>query len=244
MIRSLRLLLFLILTVTLAGPSVSVAGTTPPDTGAQFTEPPDGLRDHRYCEVIAAFRSGFKARLEVYSTFGLNDCPGDVWGELDEDALAEELDAKAVKFNGPRYWVMNSIESGEAAESKTVDFGGIEMALSAVMTMKGRGGQEPYSENTVERTRSATFTYLAGNEIYELTSPEGDVYRMQSYSQVVDPTLTIDDLRSLGDRLELPEGWSYEARVLAEDSRLVTEEEAYVVTDDLKNTYQRVRSHD
>jgi hypothetical protein len=244
MMRSLRLLLFLILTVTLAGSAVSVAGTTPPDTGAQFTEPPDGLRDHRYCEVIVAFRSGFKARLEVYNTFGLNDCPGDLWDELDEDALAEELDAKTVRFNGPRYWVVNSVESGEDGDSKTVDFGGIEMALSAVVTMKGRGGQEPYSENTVERTRSATFTYLAGNEIYELTSPEGDVYRMQSYSQVVDPSLAIDDLKSLGDRLDLPEGWTFQARVLTEDSKLMAEEESYVVTDDFKNAYQRVRSHD
>jgi hypothetical protein len=244
MIRSIRLLLFLILTVTLAGSAVSVAGTTPPDTGAQFTEPPDDLRDHRYCEVIAAFRSGLKARLEVYTTFGLNSCPGDLWDELDEDALAEELDAKAVKFNGPRYWVVNSVESGEDGDSRTVDFGGIEMALSAVMTMKGRGGQEPYSENTVKRTRAASFIYLAGNEVYELTSPEGDVYRMQSYSQVVDPSLAIDDLKSLGDRLELPEGWTFQARVLTEDSELMAEEEAYVVTDDLKNTYQRVRSHD
>jgi hypothetical protein len=67
---------------------------------------------------------------------------------------------------------------------------------------------------------------------------------MQSYSQVVDPKLVIDDLKSLGARLELPEGWSYEARVLAEDSKLMAEEESYVVTDDFKNAYQRVTSHD
>jgi hypothetical protein len=139
---------------------------------------------------------------------------------------------------------MNSMESGEDGESKTVNFGGIEMALSAVMTVKGRGGQEPYSESTVKRTTPTTLTYLSGNEVYELASPDGDVYRMQSYSQVVDPLLVIDDLKSLGDRLELPEGWSYQARVLAEDSRLVTEEEAYVVTDDFKNAYQRLTSRD
>jgi len=142
---------------------------------------------------------------------------------------------------------MNSMERGEDGESKTVDFGGIEMALSGIMTVKGRGdvpGQEPYSEYAVRRTTTATFTYLAGNEVYELTSPEGDVYRMQSYSRTVDPTLVIDDLTSLGDRLELPEGWSYRARVLADESRLVTGEEAHVVTDELKNTYQRVTSED
>jgi hypothetical protein len=36
--------------------------------------------------------------------------------------------------------------------------------------------------------------------VYELINPEGDVYRMQSYAQDVDPTLTIDDLETLGDQ--------------------------------------------
>ncbi len=32
---------------------------------------------------------------------------------------------------------------------------------------------------------------------------------MQAYSQIRDPELAIGDLRSLGDRLELPLGWRY-----------------------------------
>jgi hypothetical protein len=35
--------------------------------------------------------------------------------------------------------------------------------------------------------------------------------------------LTIEDLETLGDGLDLPKGWSYQARVLAEDSELKTE---------------------
>jgi hypothetical protein len=76
--------------------------------------------------------------------------------------------------------------------------------------------------------------------VYELTSPKGDVYRMQSYSQIVDQTLTIEDLETLGDRLDLPEGWSYQARVLTADSALVVEGVTYVINDEFLNTYQKV----
>ena len=76
--------------------------------------------------------------------------------------------------------------------------------------------------------------------VYELTSPEGDVYRMQSYTQLVDPTLTIDDLETLGERLELPEGWRYQARVLGEDSQLVADGLAFVINDDFLNAYQKI----
>jgi hypothetical protein len=63
---------------------------------------------------------------------------------------------------------------------------------------------------------------------------------MQSYAQDVDPTLTIDDLEALGDRLDLPEGWSYQARVLEADSVVVVDGLAYVIHDDLLNGYMKV----
>ena len=63
---------------------------------------------------------------------------------------------------------------------------------------------------------------------------------MQSYAQIVDPPLTIDDLETLGVRLELPEGWGYQARVLTDDSELIADGLAYVINDDFGNSYQKV----
>jgi hypothetical protein len=63
---------------------------------------------------------------------------------------------------------------------------------------------------------------------------------MQSMSQIVDPTLVPDDLAALGTRLELPPGWTYEARRLDEDLRLTTDNDAVVLQDELQNSYQRV----
>ena len=96
---------------------------------------------------------------------------------------------------------------------------------------------DPYIEHAV--LRNTIFTFDAGEEIYELTSPESVVYVMQSMSQIVDPALTMSDLPTLDSRLVLPSGWTYQARTL--DAELVLEAagEAIVVQDDLSNTYQR-----
>jgi len=214
----------------------------PEVTQTQFLTPPDDVRDYRYCEIVPIFRSGVTLHVEVYNTIDLNECPADLWDALDQDALIEAYDAMDVKMNGPRYWVLNEIEDdGATADGKTADFGGIEMKLRAVLETKlweGAVGGKFYTENEVQRT--TTFTYYADNMVYELTSPEDDVYRMQSYSQIVDPTLTIDDLETLGERLELPEGWRYQARLLTEASELKADGLAYVINDELGNSYQKV----
>jgi hypothetical protein len=61
---------------------------------------------------------------------------------------------------------------------------------------------------------------------------------MQAYCIGVDPSLTQDALASLGDRLALPEGWTYRTRVL--DAELVVDTSnalATVIQDELENTY-------
>ncbi len=63
---------------------------------------------------------------------------------------------------------------------------------------------------------------------------------MQSYAQIADPSLSISDLENLGSRLELPKGWSYRTRVLTEDSRLRANGVAYVINDNLYDSYQKV----
>lgn len=218
----------------------------PAVTQSQSYPPPADLRDFRYCEIIPVFQTRLTFHVEVYNTMGLSDCPADLWAKGDAAAIAKEHDAKVVKLNGPRYWVLNRIVSGGAtAAGKIVDFDGIEMKLLAVLETKlweGTVGDAFYTPNEVQRT--TTFSYWAGNRVYELISPEGDVYRMQSYSQIVDPTLTIADLETLGERLDLPEGWRYEARILAENSDLKADGLAYVINDDLLNSYQKVTQND
>ena len=43
---------------------------------------------------------------------------------------------------------------------------------------------------------------------------------MQSFSRVFDKDLQLEDLQSLGERLELPQGWSFSTPILGEDFAL------------------------
>ncbi|HKC62852.1 MAG TPA: hypothetical protein VKB86_04410 [Pyrinomonadaceae bacterium] len=202
---------------------------------------PAELRNVRYCEVIPVTRDGRTLTSWVYNTLGLNDCPAAEWDALTEDEVNEEYGSIAAKLNGPRYWVIDKLEaSGSTTTGETFTFGGIEMALRAKLETKlreGTVGEQFYVPNEVQR--DTVYTYMAGESVYELTSPEGDVYIMQSYAQIKDKNLTIDDLPSLGSRLSLPEGWTYSTRTLDEDYELVTDGLAYVINDDLYNSYQR-----
>jgi haloalkane dehalogenase len=92
--------------------------------------------------------------------------------------------------------------------------------------------QTPYTERTIERHN--TWTWNAGRRVYELLAPDGSNYLMQSYAQTRDPEQTITDLRTLGDRLALPPGWSYRLRRLKDDLTLRAKHRATVIQDDLQ----------
>jgi hypothetical protein len=232
----------LVLAITLAACGSAPPKSIPAVTPSQAMAVPADLRDFRYCEIIPVFRERATLPVEVYNTISLNDCPADLWAKLDAEAMAKQYSAEVVKLNGPRYWVLNQlVGAGATTEGKVVDFGGIEMRLVAQLETKlweGSVGDAFYVPNEVQRT--TTYTYLAGNMVYELTSPEGQIYRMQSYAQIADPKLTIADLEILGPRMKLPQGWSYQARVLTENSQLKADGMAYVINDEFYNSYQRV----
>ena len=122
------------------------------------------------------------------------------------------------------------------------DFGGIPMRLSASVELPpGTTLEEPmpYAVNRV--SRDTVFHYVAGRQVYELESPEGIRYRMQSFTRGQDPDQQLVDLQRLGQRLDLPAGWSFHVIMLAEDTPLPTVNGvAEVITDELGNTYQRI----
>lgn len=61
---------------------------------------------------------------------------------------------------------------------------------------------------------------------------------MQTWSQVADADLSRTDLSKLGERLKLPDGWTYQSRVLDSPLRIdTTTHAAHVLQDDLTNSY-------
>jgi hypothetical protein len=222
--------------------SVENAQVIPAVTPSQSMPIPEDLRDIRYCEILVVNRKFATFNIDVYNTIGSSDCPAEVWNQIDTKALAKTYHAFTVETNGPRYWVINAVTgSGETAAGKIVDLDGLEMKLIAEIEMKVWDALSKYSlykEHEVQR--SNTWIFYAGNMVYELINPEGDVYRMQSYAQIVDPALTIDDLESLGEHLDLPEGWTFQPRLLEEDSELAADGLAYMIQDEFRNSYMKV----
>jgi hypothetical protein len=201
-------------------------------------------RGDRYCEIILLYQNGSMIEGEIWGTQGLNECPAASWDALDSADIQAETGALAVIMNGPRLILPNSgVEpGGGSGSSDRRFFGDLEMAFKGTVEIDpahlppGQGNLA-YVETIARRT--ATFIFNEGEEIYELLAPDGAVYVMKSVSQIVDPSLSLDDLPTLGSRLALPPGWSYSPRVLDEDFHLVAEGIMINLQDDLQNTYQK-----
>jgi hypothetical protein len=197
-----------------------------------------GVRGARYCEIFAVRRHGLQLESRVYNTFGLNDCSSADWSALDADALKKQLQVDGIVLNGPRYWMMDRIETNDL-NGEVASLGGLQMRLVASMRVplsRLAQGRSPYKETTIERTTA--WIFVRGAPVFELTAPNGQTYVMQSYSQIVDTSLSQSDLPALAARLQLPTSWRYGSRILDEDLTLRALGKATIIQDDLQNTYQ------
>jgi hypothetical protein len=191
----------------------------------------------RYGEVLLVRPGASGPEATVYNSFPLNDCPQELWSKLDAEAIARENDAAVALLNGPRYWLMSSIEKVAHRPPVMKTFGGIEMLRQATVELSSMN-PAPYSVNRV--ARNTVFTFDAGRPVFELVDPDGQRWVMQTWSQTVDAALSLDDLPGLAGRLSLPVGWTYESRTLAAPLRVdTTTQSAHVTQDDLANSYSR-----
>ncbi len=201
-------------------------------------KPPD-LHNARYCEILELRGELPNAKVLVWNTIGLNECPAARWDAIDAAALAAERGDTLVLKNGPRHFLM---DSATAEIGRQHSFGGIRMRKVASIPIHSAAelAQTTYAERTIERHN--TWTWEKGRRVFELLAPDGSNYVMQSYAQIKDPNQTLGSLRSLGSRLTLPQGWSYRSRRLKRDLTLVADGEATIIQDDFQNTYQKVPS--
>jgi hypothetical protein len=198
-------------------------------------EPAADVFGMRYGEVLLVRLSDSGPEATVYNTFPLNDCPAELWSKLDTTAIASQNDAQLALLNGPRYWLMSSIDKVARGAPVKKTFGGIEMLRQATVQLSSMN-PAPYTVNRV--SRNTVFTFDAGRPVFELIDPDGRRWVMQTWSQTVDPALSLDDLPRLASRLNLPTGWTYESHTLTSPLRVdTTTQAAHVTQDDLANSY-------
>jgi hypothetical protein len=239
-----KIYLFLISLAISAGFPISAAtSSTVVDKLTSNSVSVSNLRNKRYCEVLYGERSFLTLVVKVFSTQGLNDCPQDAWKLITSKTISDTYKASFVRLNGPRYWVIDGVQAaGNTVNHERESFGGIEMNLRATIEvglfkqLQLFWGDPSYQATTVHR--NTIWIYKAGSPVYELISPSGEHYVMQSYAQIVNTKLSMADLPMLQKQLQLPQGWSYRTRMLTEDLHLVANGNAYVLQDNLMNSYQ------
>lgn len=224
------------------GAALALLGAFTFEASAEVADSPHELRNYRYCEIIPFTLSPGIVTAHVYNTLGWNDCPAEEWNALTEEQVNAEFHSFASTLNGPRYWVVDHVEgAGETAAGGTFTFGGIKMSLRGMVeTAIGEPlvGEQYYVPNEVNR--ETTYTIHPGEWTFQLIDPDGNVYVMQSYARINDPELRYSDLRNLAGKLDLPAGWSYRPRMYNYRTTITANGLAYVVNDDLANSYQRM----
>ena len=225
--------------------AIEVASTDVPATDAPVASTANSTRGSmhgvRYCEILLISRKDDGIHGEVFNTFPLNECPDDQWKAIDTAAVAKAEGVLFAMPNGPRYWAMDSVTKSDATETYKKTFGEMDMNhyASVFIGTNPAAMQNPYTPRAVDR--KAAFTFNAGTTVYMLRDAEGKTYVMQSWSQQTDPELTEDDLLTLAERLQLPEGWTYDHKTLTQEFVVETRaEDAQVLSDDLRNSYSYV----
>lgn len=162
-----------------------------------------------YCPDSPGFYNITEA--DVQATHGADQAPGIIW-------------------NGIRVWTLDAFipqEGGPSAPDRTEqtvyeygsmypDGSGFIMLKQATVTVSGSFYDPP---SPVVRFQTAFFK--SGTKVYELVAPGcTNVYTMQSYMIGRPGSFAVqsnEELETLGERLNLPEGWTYRTRVLSDD---------------------------
>jgi len=233
-----------------------------PGTQIHLTE----ARDTAWCEIIVVVATPPKLQLklppkdparlyaQLYNTTGTTGpeggCPANAFAALDGSKLATALGAEAVYLNptpqvARRYWVMDETHVYRAGE--TVNFMGVAATWVGAMPPEQMRNavSAPYERSEIHL--ESRFVYKKGSTVFLLRPPEGKTHPggatwvMQSYTTEVDAALSLEELPELGSKLNLPEGWTYEAKRLTKDLTVDPRNNygtAHIVRDDLHNAYE------
>ncbi len=199
-------------------------------------------RDTRYLGAAIFVGTGLNGRAHMNANAGNQETPADFAANWKPDpvAKAKEFGVDQVFPNTGRIW---TFDHGEVQYGYIWDFDGAKMGHLGQMVAKDTLAHftgPKYVETLL--TRLTRWTWDAGREAHILRQPNGTVWVMQEYTTDVDPTLTIDNLKDIRPKLTtLPEGWTFETKVLEEDLVLDTTKSdgwASIIRDDVDCTYQ------
>lgn len=220
-----------------------------PDDDAQLTrQEHDGLMGTRYTEFLVVWGSPLKKEFVagVYNTVGLNhpagskdSSPQAKLDKVDMDQVTDEMKGLSYVLNGPRLWTIDHL--GVNAGKKR-DFQGLEAhwVMWFPIPDEIREGKD-LSYYVMDALRDTDMTIWKGSRVYILDDPDGNSFVMKSASLIKDPDQKFEDLKDLGSRLKLAEGWGFRTKILEQELVFKTKDgKSFIVQDDIGNTYDRV----
>ena len=213
---------------------------------------PPNSRDWPYCEFLIHVPSAPSGQtLPVFNSSGY--CASRDWQVLNTNDIIANYNAQypagnptvlstggaSVIVDWPRAWVFDrGVETTPNSDLILFSNG---LAFGFVGFNTGTPGSSAYTPSSV--LRNAVFSYDANDLIYQLTSPSGEVYVMQSYASFVDTSLTyikLIDKQYMEKKIKLPAGWSYDVKVLTQGFDNVSTGNATIIQDAIGNSYMKV----
>jgi hypothetical protein len=213
--------------------------------------PPPEMRDWPYCEFLIHVPTAPPGKtLPVFNSLGY--CASRDWQILNTNDIVLNYNAQyplgnptvlstganSLLVNWPRAFVFDHAVENTSGSDLILFSSGLAFGFAGFNT--GAPGKA-YAPSNV--TRSTVFNYEASDLIYQLTSPIGEIYVMQSYAMFVDTSLTYEKLKNkhyMAKRIKLPAGWSYDVKVLTQGFDNSSGGNATVIQDGLGNTYMKV----
>jgi hypothetical protein len=199
----------------------------------------DNVRGMVWCEVIPLTGTPPNLTAQIYNSTGVDNVTAERAAKIDATKLAADLNVPKVIVNPGRHWVMDKVSEFTCGE--TFDFQGVKARWAATMTPEAIKSQIGPSYTAGRITRDTEWLYRKGNPVWLLRTPDAKVWVLQVFTKAKDPSLSMDTLDSLGEKLKLPEGWKFEKKTLTQDLSLQPRRAsgyAYIMRDDLGNTYE------
>lgn len=190
-----------------------------------------------YHEVLVGYRNWFNYYVIVYND--LNDVlTKEEFETLDKAKIKEETNANIIIKNGPRFWVLDEIAGKSKNPIWTLQ--GHEYLVPAFLKLHVLDliNRKPY--HPMEVIRDTKYVYYKNTLVYKLISPSGEEYIMQAASKEIDPTLSLEDLETLKNKLSLKDGWDYKVENISAEFILNSNGKTKIVQDDFRNTYQLI----
>ncbi|MGB9175615.1 MAG: hypothetical protein WCB46_02620 [Methanoregula sp.] len=198
------------------------------------------VRGRPQCELFLMKKVAGGMEALVYNTTPLNDCPPGRYDPMDAKVLAQKTRSDVVWKNPRRFWMMDNLTLSLAGESREID--GLEFNFVAKMQMPAgfdtSKDQSSQAYSPMKIHRVTKYEFLKSKPVFLLRSPDRHTWVMQTYTNHVDRSLEEANLPTLAQRLKLPEGWQFKAKVLDRNLTITTNGLANIVPDDLANMYQ------